>query len=182
MRYMGCCISNQTHWYERWRERGIGEKGNTSYQTLFGRFSNIEVFEEKTTTTLWNNLGDLYKAKYLVNKLFMWKNLFSLRITEGGSVAKNLNEFSTIAIQLISIEVKMDEEDHCMTLLCSLIVSWDNLVKFIGSIVKALVLDDVIISLLSYKVRKKTFRIHQWGLEYLWNIEGERKEERKWKI
>jgi len=42
----------------------------------------------------------------------------------------------------------MDEEDHCMTLLCSLLDSWENLVMAIGSIVKTLVLDEVVATLL----------------------------------
>jgi hypothetical protein len=36
------------------------------------------------------------------------------------SVAEHLNEFNTIMTQLILVGVKMDEEDHCMTILCSL--------------------------------------------------------------
>jgi hypothetical protein len=48
----------------------------------------------------------------------------------------------------------MDEEDHCMTLLCSFPDSWDNLVMAIGSIVKTLVLDEVVVTLLSEEVRK----------------------------
>jgi hypothetical protein len=48
----------------------------------------------------------------------------------------------------------MDEEDHCMTLLCSFPDSWDNLVMAIGSTVKTLVLDEVMVALLSEEVRK----------------------------
>jgi hypothetical protein len=53
--------------------------------------------------------------------------------------------------------VKLDEEDHCMTLLCSFLDSWENLVMTIGRIVKALVLDDVLVSLLLEEVRKKSY-------------------------
>lgn len=59
---------------------------------------------------------------------------------DGDSIAKHLNAFNTIVIQLISFGVKKDEEDHCMTLLCSLSDSRD-LVMAIGSIVKNLVLE-----------------------------------------
>jgi len=47
----------------------------------------------------------------------------------------------------------MNEEDRCMTLLCSFLDSWDNLVMAIGSSVNILVLDEVMIALLSEEVR-----------------------------
>jgi len=49
----------------------------------------------------------------------------------------------------------MDEEDHCMTLLCYFSNSWDNLVMAIGSIVKTSMIDEVMTSLLSKEVRQK---------------------------
>ena len=107
----------------------------------------LNVFEEKTTT-LQKKLGDFYQAKSLVNKLFFYKKLFSLRMGDGDSVTEHMNAFNTIVTQLISIEVKMDEEDSCITLFYSLPNSWDNLVMAIGSIVKTLVLDEVVFSLL----------------------------------
>jgi hypothetical protein len=57
----------------------------------------LNVSEEKTTTTLWKKLGDLYQAKSLVNKFFsMQKKLFSLRMGDGDSVVEHLNAFNTI--------------------------------------------------------------------------------------
>jgi hypothetical protein len=85
----------------------------------------------------------------LVNKIFLWKKLFALRMGDDDFVAKNMNTFNTIVTQLISVGVKMDEDDHCMTLLCSLPNSRDNLVMAIGSNVKIIVLDEVVVALLS---------------------------------
>ena len=48
----------------------------------------------------------------------------------------------------------MDEEDHCMIPLCSFSNSWDNLVMAIGSTIKALVLDEIMVSLVSMEVRQ----------------------------
>jgi hypothetical protein len=68
-----------------------------------------------------------------------------------------MNAFTTIVNQWISVGVKMDEEDLCMTLLCYLSDSWDNLVMTIGRIVKTLVLDESVVALLLGEVRWKTF-------------------------
>ena len=51
----------------------------------------------------------------------------------------------------------MEEEDKCITLLCSLPDSWDNLVVAIGSSTKsALKFEDIVSSLLSEEMRRKS--------------------------
>jgi len=70
---------------------------------------------------------------------------------DGDSVAKHLNAFNNIGTQLISWMRRI----IVYTLLCSLPDSWD-LVMTIGSIVKNLVLDEVVPTLLSKEVRQKT--------------------------
>jgi hypothetical protein len=46
----------------------------------------------------------------------------------------------------------MDEEDCCMTLLCSLSYPWNNLVMAIGSTINKLVLDEAMVALLLEEV------------------------------
>ena len=51
----------------------------------------------------------------------------------------------------------MEEEDKCITLLCSLPDSWDNLVVAIGSSTKStLKFEDIVSSLLSEEMRRKS--------------------------
>ena len=42
----------------------------------------------------------------------------------------------------------MDDKDHCMTILCYLLYSWDKLIMDIGNIVNILELDEVMVALL----------------------------------
>lgn len=56
----------------------------------------LNVHEEKTITTLWNKLGDNYQGKSLVNKFFLRKKLYSLKMCKGTSLADHLNTFSMI--------------------------------------------------------------------------------------
>ena len=79
---------------------------------------------EATTKKLWNKLGSLYQSKSLVNKLFPQKKLYKLRMRDGDSVEKNLNAFNIVVSQLVSIGIKISDEDKCMNLLCSLPDLW----------------------------------------------------------
>jgi hypothetical protein len=47
---------------------------------------------------------------------------------EGTKIANHLNVFNTLICQLSSMEVKYEDEDKVVTLLCLLLESWDDLV------------------------------------------------------
>lgn len=59
-------------------------------------FVLLNVDEEKTVASMWKKLDDIYLGKSLVNKLLLRKNLYSLKTSEGTSVADNLNVFNMI--------------------------------------------------------------------------------------
>jgi hypothetical protein len=113
----------------------------------------LNVSEEATTKDLWDKLGKLYQSKSLVNKLFLRKKLYNLRMRDGDSVAEHLNTFNTVVSQLVSIEIKISDEDKCISLLCSLPDLWDSLVVAIGSNTTSLKFDEVVSSLLSEEMR-----------------------------
>jgi len=104
---------------------------------------------------LWDKLGTLYQSKSLVNKLFLWKKLYNLRMKDGDSVTEHLNAFNTVVSQLASIDIKISDEDKCISLLCSIPDLWDSLVIAIGSNAIALQFDEIVSSLLTEKMRRK---------------------------
>jgi hypothetical protein len=110
---------------------------------------------EATSKELWNKLGNLYQFKSLVNKLFLWKKLYNLRMRDGYSVTEHLNTFNTVVSQLLSVEIKISDEDKYISLMCSLPNSWDSLVVAIGSNTTTLSFDDVVSSLLLEEMRQK---------------------------
>jgi hypothetical protein len=109
---------------------------------------------------LWEKLGKLYQSKSLVNKLFLRKKLYNLRMRDGDSVAEHLNAFNTVVSQLISVDIKISDEDKCISLLCSLPDSWDSLVVAIGSNTTSLKFEEVVSSLLSEEMRRKNMEGH----------------------
>ena len=80
---------------------------------------------------------------------------------DGDSVIDHLNSFNTLVSQLIPIVIKMEKEDKCITLLCSIPDSWDNLVVAIGSSTKStLNFEDIVASLLLEEMRIKSIENH----------------------
>eukprot|EP00253_Pinus_taeda_P019884 PITA_19884 len=104
---------------------------------------------------LWDKLGTLYQSKSLVNKLFLRKKIYNLRMKDGDSVTEHLNAFNTLVSQLSSIDIKISDEDKCINLLCSLPDSWDSLVIAIGSNATALQFDEIVSALLTEEMRRK---------------------------
>lgn len=105
---------------------------------------------------LWKKLGDVYEANSLVSKLFLRKNMYSLKMEDGGSIVDHLNAFNMIVARVGYASDKIEEEDHCMLLLCSLPDSWDHLIMAIRSTTIKFMIDEVVASLLFEEMRRKS--------------------------
>jgi hypothetical protein len=77
-------------------------------------------------------------------------------MNDGDSVIEHLNSIYTMVTMLLSTNIKIFDEDKCISLLCSFPNSWDSLVVVIRSNATTLNFDDVVSSLLSKEMRKKT--------------------------
>lgn len=66
-----------------------------------------------------------------------------------------MDAFNNMIGQLLSMNIKTIEEEKCISLLCSLLDSWDNLVVAIGINNTRLKIDDVVSSLLLEEMRQK---------------------------
>jgi len=56
---------------------------------------------------LWEKFETLYPSKSLVKKLFLWKNLYNLRMKDGGAVIEHLNAFNIVVSQLLYVDIKI---------------------------------------------------------------------------
>jgi hypothetical protein len=84
----------------------------------------LNVSGEDSAKKLWDKMGSLYESKYLVNKLFLRKKLYLLRMSDGSSVTEHLNVFNNMLIQLSFVDIKIIDEEKCIILLCSFPDSW----------------------------------------------------------
>jgi hypothetical protein len=87
---------------------------------------------EKITVGLWTKLESLYMMKSLTSRIYLKRQLYSLWMKEGTKVDDHLNTFNTLIVQLTSMEVKFEDEDKAITLLCSLPKSLDKIVTSIS--------------------------------------------------
>ena len=76
----------------------------------------LNVSGESIAKELWNNLGNLYQSKSLVNKLFLQKKLYHIRMEDGDFVTEHLNSFNTLVSQLVSVNIMIAEKDKSITL------------------------------------------------------------------
>ena len=112
----------------------------------------FNIIEENTASSLWEKLEKLCMTKSLTNRIYLKRQLYSVRM-EGSKVAEHLNVFNTPICQLIDMEVKIQEEDKAITLLCSLLESWDHFVTSISlSTADSLKFESVVGALLSEEV------------------------------
>jgi hypothetical protein len=75
-------------------------------------------------------------------------------------VTTHMNTFNTLVSRLLSFEIKISNEDKCISLLCSLPDSCDSLVVAIGINKTTLIFNDVVSSLLSEEMRQKNKEGH----------------------
>lgn len=80
----------------------------------------FNISKTKTIEDLMSTLAKLYEKPSTLNKVFLMKRLFNLKMVEDGSIEDHLNEFNTIIGQLISVNIKFDEEVRALLILCSL--------------------------------------------------------------
>jgi hypothetical protein len=91
----------------------------------------FNIIRDETTIGLWSIMEILYMRKSLTNRTYLKRQLYSLRMKEGTKFVDHLNVFNTLLCQLTSMDVKIDEEDKAVTLLCSLPESWNHLITSI---------------------------------------------------
>ncbi|KAL9444475.1 hypothetical protein AB3S75_017630 [Citrus x aurantiifolia] len=117
-----------------------------------------EVGGEKTAAGLWKKLEDLYTKKSMAKRLATKKKLYTLQMEYGSSITDHIDAFNKIILDLEDINVKIDDEDKAMILLCSLPSSYEHLVYTLMCGRQTLTMVDVKETLSSKAVTKKESR------------------------
>ncbi|GJR16643.1 hypothetical protein Tco_0799295 [Tanacetum coccineum] len=115
-----------------------------------------EVNKESSAAGVWLKLETLYMTKSLANKLYLKKKLFTFYMHSGKKLSEHIDEFNKLIGDLANIDVNIDEEDHALMLLTSLPPSYDNFVETLLYGRESLTLEDVLSSLNSRELKKRT--------------------------
>ncbi|KAK3022595.1 hypothetical protein RJ639_046200 [Escallonia herrerae] len=118
----------------------------------------FNISKEKTTAAVMKALEKLYEKPSALNKVFLMKKLFNMRMSENGSVVDHLNDFNGVTNQLESAGINFGDEIRALLFLCSLPDSWNNLVTTVSNstIFGTLTLNDVVSSVMNDEMRRKT--------------------------
>jgi len=65
--------------------------------------------------------------KSLTNRLRLKLRLYTLHMAEGTSISDHVAEFTSILNDLVKLDVKVEDEDQALLLLCSLPTSYKSL-------------------------------------------------------
>ncbi|XP_048234354.1 uncharacterized protein LOC125370936 [Ricinus communis] len=84
------------------------------------------ISRETHARTLWNKLEQLYARKTGNNKLFLIKQMMSLKYHDGTPVTDHLNSFQGIINQLAGMGIKFEDEIQGLWLLGTLPDSWET--------------------------------------------------------
>nr|GEW68339.1 retrovirus-related Pol polyprotein from transposon TNT 1-94 [Tanacetum cinerariifolium] len=84
------------------------------------------------------------------------KKLSTFYMHSGKKLSEHINEFNKLIYDLANIEVDIDDEDQALMLLTSLPSSYDNFVETLLYERESLTLEDVLSSLDSWEVKRRT--------------------------
>ncbi len=70
----------------------------------------FNISKAKMIVELMETLAKLYEKPLDLNKVFLMKNLFNMKMGEGGSIVNHLKEFNIVNGQFSSIQISFDEE------------------------------------------------------------------------
>ncbi|GJX64372.1 copia LTR rider [Tanacetum coccineum] len=115
-----------------------------------------EVNKESSAVGVWLKLETLYMTKSLANKLYLKKKLFTFYMHSGKKLSEHIDEFNKLIDDLANIDVDIDDEDQALMLLMLLPPSYDNFLETLLYGRESLTLEDVLSSLNSWELKKRT--------------------------
>ena len=113
------------------------------------------VMDETSAKKIWDKLEEQFMSKTLTQKLYLKQKLYGLKMQEGSDLAEHINVFNQLIADLVKVDVKIDDEDRAIILLCSLPASYEHLVTTLTYGKEDVKVDEIIAALLAHEQRRK---------------------------
>jgi len=110
---------------KKWKE--MDDKALSTIQLCLSDATLQEVLSEMTAMGLWKKLEETYMKKSLTNRLRLKLRLYTLHMADGTSISDHIVEFTSILNDLGKLDVKVEDEDQALLLLCSLPTQYKSL-------------------------------------------------------
>ena len=118
-------------------------------------YTMYHVMDITSPKQIWDKLEEQLMSKTLTRKLYLKQKLYGLKMQEGSDLAEHINVFNQLIADLGKVEVKIDEEDRAIILLCSLSGSYEHLVTTLTYGKEDVKVDEIITALLGHEQRRK---------------------------
>ncbi|KAE8681319.1 hypothetical protein F3Y22_tig00111330pilonHSYRG00089 [Hibiscus syriacus] len=104
---------------------------------------------------IWRKLESQFMSKSLTTKLYLKQRLYGLKIQEDHDLAQHVNVFNQIVSDLARLDVKIEDEDRAMILLCSLPSSYEHMVTTLTYGKETINVEEITAALLAHNQRKQ---------------------------
>ena len=118
---------------------------------------------QKSPSALWQKLDKIYTSKSLNDILYLKKQLYGLKMSKRSDIRDHINQFNIYITQLLSLEVKIKDEDQAIILLSSLSKSYETLVTTLLVGKTMLTVDEVSTALLETENMKQSSSLSHGG-------------------
>ncbi|CAA0833091.1 Thioredoxin H2 [Striga hermonthica] len=113
------------------------------------------VMHLKSADEIWKKLESQFMSKTLTTKLYLKQRLYGLKMQEGTDFGQHVNIFNQVVTDLASLEVKIEDEDKAMILLCSLPPSYEHMVTTLTYGKETIKTEEITSALLAHNQRKQ---------------------------
>ncbi|KAE8674685.1 putative ribonuclease H protein [Hibiscus syriacus] len=104
---------------------------------------------------IWKKLESQFMSKSLTTKLYLKQRLYGLMMQDDHDLAQHVNVINQIVYDLARIDVKIEDEEKAMILLCSFPPSYEHIVITLTYGKENIKVEEIIAALLAHNQRKQ---------------------------
>jgi hypothetical protein len=89
----------------------------------------VYITDATTSKAAWDMLANTYAPKGVITVVFLRRQLARLRCEEGANIKEHICTLTNLCSKLVAQRTKLAEEEYSITLLTSLLNSWDTFIS-----------------------------------------------------